>query len=531
MDAPPFGDSAAPPATVPACRDIPDNRARGIVRSMRDILLDTAAGTVRGLAADGVMRFRGIPYAAAPVGARRFAAPEPHPGWSGARDATGESANAPQRLRPFPAIDMAPLLGRGWIEGDDYLTLAIWAPEPAAAKLPVMVFIHGGAFVAGCNDVPVSDGTSLARAGVVYVSINYRLGIEGFLPIDGAPANLGLRDQIAALHWIRANIASFGGDPDNITLFGESAGAISVACLMAAPMADGLFHRAIIQSGHGSAVRPLATGQRLTAAVARILGIAPDRAGFLSTTAAQCLDALEQVQAAGPALDLRDPDGHNPAFGLTQFLPVHGDDLLPEPPLALLQRGQGAAIDLLIGANTDEMNLYLVPTGLKAALDPAQATALLTTSTPNAAELLAAYGLGEPGADAGSIFASIASDLAFRAPVRDFALAHQGTSHVYEFDWKSPAVNGQLGACHALDVPFVFQTIDCCNGANGILGGASPVDVAQRIQRLWVDFASGGTPPWPAYAPHNRQICLLASGAITADPLPDAVAHGSRLRS
>jgi len=165
-----------------------------------------------------------VPYAAPPDGDLRFAPPAPHAPWSEVRDATDYGPNAPQIIRPFEGLDIAALVGEGWREGDDYLTVNIWTPDVGASGLPVMVFIHGGSFTGGCNDSPVQDGAAFARSGVVCMTINYRLGIDGFLAIEGAPTNLGLRDMIAALRWVRENAAAFGGDPDNVTVFGESAG-------------------------------------------------------------------------------------------------------------------------------------------------------------------------------------------------------------------------------------------------------------------------------------------------------------------
>jgi len=231
---------------------------------MGESIVTITSGKVRGVGEDGVTWFRGIPYAAPPVGDLRFALPADHAPWSDVRDATVSGPSAPQVLKPFPALDVAPLVGAAWVQGDDYLTASIWTPDPEAKALPVMVFIHGGAFVLGCNDTGITDGSAFARSGVVLIAINYRLGIDGFVPIPGAPTNLGLRDQIAALKWVQRNAAAFGGDPDNVTVFGESAGAMSVANLVASPLARGLFRRAIIQSGHGSMVRPISVASRLT---------------------------------------------------------------------------------------------------------------------------------------------------------------------------------------------------------------------------------------------------------------------------
>jgi para-nitrobenzyl esterase len=304
-------------------------------------------------------------YAAPPVGERRFQPPQPAIPWTGTRDCTAPGPTAPQRVRALPGLEVAPLIGTGWAEGDDYLTLNIWRPSEAGDGLPVMVFIHGGGFLVGSKDASVQDGATFARDGIVCVAINYRLGIDGFLPIPGVPTNLGLRDMIAALEWVRAHVALFGGDPANVTVFGESAGAMAIADLLTSPLATGLFRRAIVQSGHGAMTREVAIGRRLVRKLATLLRVSPDRAGFASVQPGQALDAVEKISLPTTRLDLRDASGREPVFGISRFVPVHGDDVLPQPPLAALQAGAGAAVDLLIGTNAEEMNLYLVPTGVR----------------------------------------------------------------------------------------------------------------------------------------------------------------------
>ena len=198
----------------------------------------TAGGRIRGSRAEGICRYLGVPYAAPPVGPNRFKEPQPVEPWEGERDATQPGHCAPHRIKDFPAIDIAPLVGQGAEGGEDYLTLNVWTPENAKDR-PVMVFIHGGGFVIGSKDAPVSDGTEFARSGVVCVAINYRLGVDGFLPIPGVPTNLGLRDMLFALQWVQQNIAEFGGDPTNVTVFGESAGAMAIADLVTSPTRQG----------------------------------------------------------------------------------------------------------------------------------------------------------------------------------------------------------------------------------------------------------------------------------------------------
>ena len=480
----------------------------------------TAAGTVRGAVVDGVVRYLGVPYAAPPVGELRLALPQPVEPWIGLRDATVPSGCAPYRVKPFPMIDIAPLVGDGTPRGDDYLTLNVWTPQ-GAQSLPVMVFIHGGGFVGGSKDAPVSDGSGFARSGVVCVSITYRLGIDGFVPIPGVPTNLGLRDMIAALGWVRDTIASFGGDPENVTVFGESAGAMATADLVASPLATGLFRRAIIESGHGSMVRELPIAQRLVTRLAKILKVTPDRAGFLSKTAEEWLDALDVIASPKTRIDLRDASGREPVFGISRFVPVYGDDILPDAPLAALANGVGRDVEVLIGSNREEMNLYFVPTGVKKKIFGLLARWILGKSLPRAGAALKVYGLGK-GKRAGEVFGDALNDLVFRWPARQFAAAHQGRAHVYEFEWRSPACDGELGACHGLELPFVFDTLASVTGHRGIVGEKPPQALADRVHALWVRFATDGSLPWPPYDTETRQVYQLAAGKSVHEPVMPA---------
>jgi len=213
-----------------------------------DPVVTTGQGQLRGAEKNGVLSFKGIPYAAAPFGANRFAAPQPAPEWEGVRDALEYGPTCPKG--PYPDF-IAPLLVEPEIPGEDCLNLNVWTPALDGDPRPVLVWIHGGGFTNGSGAVSTYDGTRFARDGIVFVSINYRLGADGFLLLEDAPANRGLLDQIAALRWVRENIAAFGGDPQAVTIAGESAGAMSVTTLLSMPVAEGLFQRAIAQSGGG----------------------------------------------------------------------------------------------------------------------------------------------------------------------------------------------------------------------------------------------------------------------------------------
>ena len=483
-------------------------------------------GVIRGRRT-GVDRFFGVPYAAPPVGPNRFAAPRPATPWSGIREATDVGPSAPHKIPPFPAIEVTPLVGDGGTRGDDYLTLNIWAPSSADAA-PVMVFIHGGGFVVGSKDASVQDGSAFARDGIICVAINYRLGIEGFLPLDGAPTNLGLRDMVAALEWVRDNIAAFGGDPANLTVFGESAGAMAVADLMTSPIADGLFRRAIVQSGHGSMVRDRSVAQRLVKRVARALKVAPTVDSFRNVDWERGWAAIEQASKPIFGVNLRDSEGFDPVYGISRFVPVIGDDVLTVAPLRALENGAGRDVDLLIGTNAEEMNLYFVPTRVRDKIPAFLVRWLVGRSHPRATAALKAYGFGGKGKKPGAAMTEALHELVFRWPARLFAERHQGRTHVYEFDWRSPACDGQLGAAHGMELPFVFDTLATATGPKGLCGPSPPQELADRIHRIWVDFARDGSLPWPEFSRDSRLVHRLAANVTEAEvvmPAAEFVPH------
>lgn len=443
------------------------------------------------------------------------------------RDATQRGFIAPQPVptpeeweKALPGLNIQPLIGADQVQGDDFLVLNIWAPADAISA-PVMVFIHGGAFTGGAGAADAYDGASFARAGIVCVTINYRLGIEGFLPIPGAPTNLGLRDQIFALRWVQDNISLFGGNPRNVTAFGESAGAMSVANLVASPLAKGLFRRAIVQSGHGHMVRPIAVAQRLTAKLARMLRVQSTVEGFRGRSVAECLQAQRKISLPTANIDLRNPDKREPAFGLSRFLPVYGDDVLPEHPIIALQNGAGADVELIVGTNTEEMNLYFVPSGVKRKIGKFLANFVAKRAEPKAKEILKAYGIDNRGKRPGDAFTEALTDLVFRLPARRFAAAHRGRTHVYDFSWRSTAYDGALGACHAIELPFVFNTLSTVAGAKGLAGEHPPQELADRINRIWTDFARDGALSWPEYEASTRVVYDPATDRAAPEaPMP-----------
>nr|WP_047167458.1 carboxylesterase family protein [Sphingomonas sp. Y57] len=494
---------------------------------MSEAIVETTAGKVRGICQDGIRSFLGIPYAAAPTGTRRFAAPEPAQPWEGTRDATRPGPSAPQRMKDFPGLDITPLIGGGWVHGDEYLSANVWTPGVDAEESggrPVMVWIHGGGFVIGSKDAPISDGSAFARKGLICFAINYRLGVDGFLPIPGVPTNLGLRDMIAALRWIRANAVAFGGDPDNITLFGESAGAMAIADLITSPLTKGLFRRAIIQSGHAAMTREITVMQRLVKKLAKLLRVSPDKAGFESVPLDALLDAVERISLPTAKIDLRDSNGREPVFGISRFTPVHGDDVLPLQPLEALKQGAGAEIDVLIGTNAEEMNLYLVPSGIRDKIGGLLATFMLSRSQPKARKVLKAYGLGQRDISAGQALTDAMNDLVFRWPARRFAEEHRGRTHMYQFDWRSPALRRELGACHGLELPFIFDTLAAATGPQGLVGEDPPQELADHAHRIWAGFARDGSLPWAPFDRDKRLVYSLVDGLARPEPMMPAQA-------
>ncbi|MFD5067509.1 carboxylesterase/lipase family protein [Streptomyces sp. NPDC058369] len=455
---------------------------------------ETVHGTVRGTHEGGVAVFRGIPYAAAPVGDRRFGPPAPPEPWTGVRAATAFGPTAPKR--PYaPPLDR--LLADPSVPGEDCLNLNVWTPAPAGTGLPVLVWIHGGSLLHGSSALPLYDGTAFARDGVVLVSLNYRLGMEGFGILPDAPANRGLLDQLAALTWVRDNIAAFGGDPDRVTVCGESAGAIGVGALLAAPRARGLFRRAVLQSGVPAAL-PVAEGRRTTALVAKRLGVAATARELAGVDPAALLAAQSEVTAGG-----------SPLTGGHSFQLVVDGDLLPRDPLEALLDGAASGVGLLMGSNTEEYRLWFVPSGLTERLSRAKLRlALLKLRVPRATART--YRANRPGATPGELLGALATDVLLRVPLNRLADARApGTTHLYEFGWPSP-VEG-LGACHGLEIGFVFDTLRGPD-AVALAGYDAPQGLADSMHAAWVRFATFGDPGWPGWDA-SRPVMRFGPGA------------------
>ncbi|WP_030909994.1 carboxylesterase/lipase family protein [Streptomyces sp. NRRL F-5126] len=471
-------------------------------------VVTTAQGAVRGLRRGGITTFLNIPYAAPPRGAGRFEPPRPHERWDGVRDATAPGPNAPQSERRLGSVDMSPYFGTGWIPGEDYLTVNVRAPE-GGRDLPVMVFVHGGGFVAGSTRAALYDGSGFARDGVVLVTLNYRLGIAGFLDLPGAPANRGLLDVVAALRWVGENISSFGGDPRRVTLFGQSAGATIVGGVLAAPGARGLFRRAIVQSGSGLGAFTSEQAARVTRAAARVLGVEPHAGSFADIPDDRLVEAASRLGG----IDLRTETHYDPLIGLSPFSLV-----LDRQPAESVAAGLGNDADLLIGTNTEEGHLYLVPVGTYDTSTARDVDDAAARSHPDPARLVEAYRKARPGASLGELRSAVMGGALFGAGSWALADAHAARpgsgTYAYEFSWRSRALDGRLGATHAVELPFVFDVADLprLRGPAALLGPEEPpADLAGRMHAAWVRFARTGNPGWDPYDGERRATMRIGT--------------------
>jgi carboxylesterase type B len=450
------------------------------IEAPMESVIKTRQGDVRGRSVDGVHTFKGIPYAAPPVGANRLRPPRPVAPWSGIRDAL---AFGPKTLQPAYPPGIALLLQELTVGGDDCLTLNVWSPGDARAGHPVMVWIPGGMFEFHATGAsPWYDGSRFARDGIVCVSINYRVGADGFLYTGDEYANIGLLDQIAALTWVRDNIVAFGGDPGNVTVFGESAGAMSIAALLSMPRAEGLFRRAILQSGAAHPLMSAATARRVCGMLASKLGVAATREAIASVPVDRLLRAQTELHDALDAAPDPRRWGEEVAVSRMLWQPVIDGDVIPAHPLDRISAGAGAAIDVLVGTNTDEHRLFLASTGaIEHITEEMLAGAIAAYGLP-VDRTLAIYRERHAHGRAGDLLAAVQTDWYWRGPAVRLAEAHarhSQTTYMYEFGWRSPQFNGLLGACHALEVPFVFDTLG--HGTEPLWGPNPPQPLADTM--------------------------------------------------
>lgn len=455
-------------------------------------------GRLRGTRAGGIDRFLGIPYAAPPVGDLRYRAPEPPRAWDGERDASDFAATAPQA--PYPAA-LARYLPTVEIAGDDFLSVNVWTPADRAERgpLPVLVFVHGGALTRGAAALTAYDGGTFARHGMVYVSVQYRLGQEGFAVLDDAPRNLGVLDQEAALRWVRREIAAFGGDPARVTAMGQSAGANTLTALLARPHAAELFDRVILQSGPLSG-QPVRKAGRMSRAIAKRLGVPATRAGFSSVAPGELVAAQTAVSAGGSPL------GRGPSVAL-----AIGGDAVPVDPLEALLGGAGRGIRVLIGSTSEEYRLWFVPGGTVDRIRGWTLTmARVVARVPK--RIVDAHRRRRPEATPGELLGEVVTDVLLRGPITRFADSRvdgPAPTWVYEFRWRSPV--DRLGAAHAMELGFVFDRLDAPDSI--ALGGPdAPRVLADAMHGAWVAFVKDGDPGWEPWSARRPVQAFDADG-------------------
>ena len=489
--------------------------------------VQTSYGSLEGAQLQGVQAFKGVPFAKAPVDALRWAPPEKPEPWTLARDATAYGAASLQAQSPISTM-----MGMSFEEGtsEDCLFLNVWTPAAGSGTRPVMVFIHGGAFVIGAGSQSMYNGEHLARRGdVVVVTINYRLGALGFLRLGAttegripATGNEAILDQVAALEWVRDEIAAFGGDPGNVTVFGESAGSISIAGLLASPRAKGLFRRAILQSGSANLVTAPAAADQVGAKI--VEDLARDLAG----------QDLREI----PAQRIMEAqDRATPRAGGVSYAPVADGETIALDPFEAIAGGSAEGVDILVGSNLDEMNLFRLMDPSVDSLDETGLLARVTAFFPdNGEDVVAAYkdAVAARGDEPmpSRTWLAFQTDQVFRAPAMKLAAlqsVHTPSVYAYRFDHKSEAFGGILGAAHALELPFVFGTLSD-PGFGAIVGGANDVTTALsgRMQEAWIAFARTGNPSteslpkWPQYEPGQRATMLFSSDPRVANAPEEA---------
>ncbi|NVM54570.1 MAG: carboxylesterase/lipase family protein [Candidatus Helarchaeota archaeon] len=480
------------------------------IAETKKIIVETKSGKVQGYRSKGIQIFKGIPYAAPPIGALRFSPPAPREPWKDVLDAT---KFGPYAMQGFNALEI--LFGKLPIQESeaDCLTLNVWTPETDDAKRPVMVWIHGGAFTTGSGAIPIYDGAPLALQGnIVVVTINYRLGALGFLYIPGVTANAGLLDQIAALDWIKNNIEVFGGDPNNVTIFGESAGGMSVTTLLAMPAAKGFFHHAISQSG---ATRPtLSTDKQSSETFMKKLRIEIDD-----------IDALREVPTKKIVKIQNRITLKGGMTNILAFSPRVDGKTLPKHPLEAVRAGSASDVDLLIGTNLDEMKLFsaLLPSMRKIDADGLYkllqtVTGLMGIDESKVRQLIEIY--QEARETPREIIDAIGTDFIFRIPSIRIAEAHhihQPNTYNYLFTWPSPLFKGRLGSCHAVEIPFVFSTYAIPRIDTFVGKGAAVKILSDKMMDTWIAFARTGNPnhdsipEWPPYDVEKRTTMLIGS--------------------
>lgn len=494
-----------------------ENSFGAVSKGTGGVVVKTAYGAVQGETENGVFVFRGIPFAQAPVGKLRFRPPVPPEPWSDTRRALDFAPACPQ------IVEIDPTENNNSVMAEDCLAINVWTPKVDSGKRPVMVFIHGGAFVEGSARNTWYDGASLARTGdVVVVTLQYRLGALGFLELSeiagqefAESGNLGILDQIAALGWVQKNVDRFGGNPENVTIFGESVGATSVGILMALPAARGLFHKAILESN--SAVR---VGHDLPRAT-ELAKAFMKASGAASVSDLQRL-TMEQVRDAQQRL-------FETEFGDSSFGPTWDGKVIPRPALSMILAGEGARVPVLLGTNLDEIRYWSTIEDLPLESKPesllqSQVAEILGAKTADAIRIYRAA-----DANYGDAVIHLGTDLLFRMTSIRMAeaLSRLQPTYMYLFTYRSTSTVARFGSCHSMELPFVFGVIDELDAI--AVTGRDPhrENLMHEIQGAWIHFArsgdpnSPGLPAWPKYDTVRRCTMELGIGSgVLNDPLP-----------
>jgi para-nitrobenzyl esterase len=477
----------------------------------------TTGGQLRGYVDTGVHVFKGVPYAASTAGASRFLPPQKLQPWTNVRDAVDWGPRAPQVLGGEPA-EMIPTDPRE-PQGEDCLVMNIWTPNPGnGQRRPVMLWLHGGGYASGSGSYSIYEGRELARKhDVVSISVNHRLNIFGYLYLAqyggkwANASNAGMLDIVAALEWVRDNIAAFGGDPRNVTIFGQSGGAGKVSTLMAMPAARGLFHRAIAQSGAALTGTPVAQAIKTTETVLQRLNIKPDQLDQLQKVPiAQLIDVMRPAPGAPPG----------PGSGLS-FGPVVDGKSLPVNPFDPTAPAQSATVPFLTGTTATEVTFFAPDDQLKAIDDATfrqRVKDLLKVPDAEADRLIALYRKNQPGRDNIDLFLRMSTDNSFfrtGVDTQGERKAARGGApvYMYRFEYYSPVREGRLKAMHCMEIPFVFDNLEGGKVYTGISPAAQRI--ADQMSAAWVAFARGGNPnhagipQWPAFNATQRATMVF----------------------